>query len=233
MVENIKAKISLTDPGAKIKSLLDNSNTGVELKNLKILDVGFGDPCSLIFLQHLYGFQRYVGVDRIRRSDFKINVSFEDDIPLPEDMVTNNDTTPYEHYKLYYKYVLSNIPVEGRTELNQQDFENIFQFHFETPAQTYLKVNTSDAYKPNLLILSDVLHKIEDKSEAQKVYFDLLKRVDISGLVWVQVYNLNNPVNSTIYPYSFQEIEVLKYGMDIILEEEHPDKTLFVGRKVS
>lgn len=232
-MENIKAKTNLEDPGASIKSFIDTNISVFDPKNLKVLDVGFGDPSSFIFLQHLFGFQNYVGIDKIQRSDFRIRVSFEDDTPYPEDTVTNGHTTPYEHYKLFYKYVLSNIPLEGRTELNQQDFENIFQFHFVTSAQAYLKENKSDTYKPNLLILSDVLHKIEDKSEAQKVYFDFLKRVDINGLVWVQVYNLNNPVNSTIYPYSFQEIETLKESLEIIFEQEGAEKTLFVGRKVS
>lgn len=227
----IKAK--LTSPGSEIKNLIDNNIIVIEPKDLKVLDIGFGDPDSLIFLQHLYGFKDYVGIDKIQRSNFKIRVSFDDDTLFPEDMVTNERTTPYEHYKLFYKYTLNNIPVEERTELSQPDFEKIFQFHFETPVQTYLKENTFNTYKPNLLILSDILHKIEDKDEAQEVYFDLLKRLDINGLVWVQVYNLNTPVNSSIYPYSFQEIETLKDSLDIIFEEERPDKTLFIGRKIS
>jgi len=232
MAENdIIAKTNISGPGIELQELIEKRILDIDYDNLKVLDIGFNNPGSFILLHHLYGLSKYVGVDTMESNQFNINISFDHSAPIPEEMVGNGNSTPFDQYQLFHKYILGQIPGKQLIMLSKIDFERTFEFRFETFVQNYVDADRLSEYRPNLLVLSDILHLIEDKNEAHSTFTSLLEKVSEEGIIWLKVYSSRNSGNSERFPYLLSELENLKSKINCIYEHEQDGKTLIVGRK--
>jgi len=229
MTEEYLADKNVYGPGTELLELINKNIIDFKRYELIILDVGFNDPASFILLHYLHGLKIYKGIDFKAKQDFNINISFKDRIP--EEMVTSNKIEPFERYELFYKYVLTQWNEVNKLMLNQVEFESIFQFVFETKIQDYIKSSEFELFSPNIIFVSNLLHLISDKREAENIFVQLLNELAEDGIIWIKIYNSRSESNSYRFPYSESEIKGLEKHMETIYKDEQDDKTLIIGKK--
>jgi hypothetical protein len=227
--QNFKTIPFLRGPGMELKSLITKNILEINQNELRILDVGFNDPGSFILFHHLFGIQKYKGIDIITSPQFNLSINFESS--RPEEILNTYNSSPYERYGLFFKYVINKHEDNVSIKMEESSFNKIFQFHFETTIQDCIKRDLVSSFKPNFIVLSDFLHLLKDKNEANLVYDNLLNHLALGGFIMIKVYNSKCEGSSERFPYTPDDIESIKSKIDVIYESTENDKTTIVGRK--
>lgn len=226
--ELYKAKKSVIGPGTDLKRLIDKKILNIQPSQLRILDVGCGDPSSFLLFYHLSGFQEYKGIDTMSMRDFSLNMTFE--AQRPEESVIACSTPFFERYELFYKWVISQHQVI-KEKLKEAEFKKIFQIELETSCVDYLSSKESEEYKPNFLVLSNILHFLPNKDEAFDIFIKFLAYLDVSDYVLIELFTSKIEACSWRYFYPPKELDRMTSLLNVIHKENKAGRTLLVGKK--
>ena len=207
--------------GKECLDLMASLNVEYFTTKSSILDIGCGDPGSFFYLFHSRKFLQYTGLDLHTR--ITVNIPMPQDQPLPEDLCFSSNTTLYERYELYNKYVIGNSE-----KLDEAAFQTTFRFMPGTDAKDFL---TQEALRPkfDLIILSDFLHLYPNKSESFELLDLALNRLSENGFIWIKVFVQD--YNSTTYPFDKNDLDLIRSRLSIIHEMDDWKKCLLIGKK--
>jgi len=132
--------------GKECLDLMVKLNKELFTAESQILDIGCGDPGSFFYLFHSAKFNHYTGIDLNER--ITVRVPTTHDQPIPEDLVISSDTTMYEQYEKYYKYVINNSD-----KLDKPSFQRTFRFMQGTAADDFLNQEEKIHPKFDLIFL--------------------------------------------------------------------------------
>ena len=183
------------------------------IKNqFSILDLGFGDPGNLIYLNYSIPITEYIGIDQMDSNSFSLNIQIPDSIPLPIDLVDcgPEDKIPFNKYVKFHKYHGT-----GRI-ISRNKFDKVYKFHFETDALEYINQLNNTKYF-SLIIISNLLHLL-DKKIADELFENSFNHLKDGGLMYIKLYieDSSRKFYKHIRPYNNLEIKMLKDKFNII-----------------
>jgi hypothetical protein len=171
--------------------------------NPKVLDLGCDLP-TYFFKQHVKGFEfSYVGVDE--KSEFEICKSGYDSSIEPA------------NYLMFIKFKSLHDYLSGE-QLVFEDFQNLYNFHFKTTLLDYLESETGTF---DIVVLSNVLHFIEDKETAKNAVKRLKTIMEPNGLMYISVRRVSEAGN---HPYTLEEAQEL-IGQSEVVWNNFADQT--------
>jgi SAM-dependent methyltransferase len=197
------------------------------------LDLGCDTGVALYLLYHDFNFQRGVGVDLNSIEEIvKRNIALNKRL-LNIDISIENSI--FDVYKNNIKF--TDDDKTGRDEyIDEINFNNVFEFHLKTRALQFLIGNTE---KFDLVILSNLLHLIEDVNERRLTLSYAKRAIKKGGLIFVKV---NHPENENAIrlshiPYSdedFYELfnkdfETIYINQNYFLDNKSTSK-IFLGK---
>lgn len=220
----------LYDAGDKIMKLVKDEVISIPTHQLNILDVGFGDPGSFFLFFHLCPFNQYWGVDLLEEQKFKLSYPVALIKESGEECITNGYDSVYVRYCTFYNCIIKQFNNKVSPLLSEQDFKKIFNFHFEMPVQQYLTDGVKKDYRPNLLVLSNFLHCLNDKNEAVNVFSSLIDFVSDDCFIFIQVYT-EPPLGQTKLVFTEDDLKLFDSRLNVKCKYPDGQFTIIAGRK--
>lgn len=152
-----------------------------------VLDIGSNDCQNFFFLFNFHGFEKYIGIDKLCKSQIFDNCSFN----LNEiEQCYSKDYQPKEDNELIlnsffnvYKKISSRF-----SKLKVQLDENKFKKHFSF-IKKEIDENTNFQHfieeSNDLIILSDFLHLFNNKSQAKSIFDNSISTLKDIGFVYL------------------------------------------------
>lgn len=148
--------------------------------DLKVLDLGCRLPNFLWLCYHIYDCQKLVGIE-LNTEKCVIWEQIKDIKPMY-----------YEEYSplesLYEWYLHAIKPDAGEPPLIQskEEYEKVFQVHFETDIKDFLR-NETEQY--DLINASNILHFLQNQDEVEEILNHIFRIISPNGYVFIKIQN--------------------------------------------
>jgi hypothetical protein len=160
-----------------------------QIKDGRVLDIGFQYPHLFFPLYHTFKFKTFAGVDKA--SMLQCLNSFKElkgNKPIIKRLQAVNS-----FFDVYD--ITANLTQNPFSKLNETDFNNIFfnNLKFEEDAQVFLENHKNEKY--DFINLSNIIQNTHADVLSQKIILDCIDMLTPLGIMYIRVQSTNTALN--------------------------------------